>query len=566
MKNNTLFMNIIHLSNTTPLTNSPCNDEIHLFTQFFVHNDFQRKKEINHCLNSNIHNSHINHIHLLNEKLYSDKELNVKNTLEKNKIKQTNIGKRLSFKDIFQYIRVHQLKGYFIISNADIFFDDSIANIKCSTIHEEKIMFALLRYEYNSFTSNIYGPQLDSQDTWIFHSNHFITENQEKIMNFHLGQPGCDNKFIYLLMILGFDVINDPNFIKTYHYHTETTRNYTMKERVEKPYGLIVPCHYNPLNMKNYEGFMQQVCNYTNGFKNVMFNNNKTLFQYIETKLANHQPFVVPRVSGIENNVAVFGRMCKIQGGVSPNIQNYFQQVMGAMKNNAGIKISNMHSILKYSDMYLNAFEKCEMFAGWEINGNYIGHIKQSYDYILQNYGTNREIIWAFNFDIFHYIYNQPWTFALKGKKILLISCFEESLKKQIPIREKIYDGIDLFPECEFKTLKPPITNADNPSKEFHIELEMFNKQLDAMKDQYDVALVSAGGYSTIICGHIYDSGKSAIQVSGVLQMYFGILGKRWLKERKDVVQLFMNEHWTKPLDCEKPKNWTNIEGGCYWL
>jgi hypothetical protein len=59
---------------------------------------------------------------------------------------------------------------------------------------------------------------------------------------------------------------------------------------------------------------------------------------------------------------------------------------------------------------------------------------------------------------------------------------------------------------------------------------------------------------------------KSSIQVSGVLQMYFGILGKRWLQERKEVVNLFMNEYWTKPQETEKPLNWSKIEGGCYWI
>ena len=53
--------------------------------------------------------------------------------------------------------------------------------------------------------------------------------------------------------------------------------------------------------------------------------------------------------------------------------------------------------------------------------------------------------------------------------------------------------------------------------------------------------------------------------MGGVLQMYFGILGNRWLKERPDAVRLFLNKHWSRPKMEEKPKNCEKVEKGCYW-
>ena len=79
------------------------------------------------------------------------------------------------------------------------------------------------------------------------------------------------------------------------------------------------------------------------------------------------------------------------------------------------------------------------------------------------------------------------------------------------------------------------------------------------------MALCSCGGYGNPICAFIYNMGKSAIYVGGVLQMYFGIYGQRWLKERKDVIKLYLNEHWSRPKITEKPKSATEIEEGCYW-
>ena len=86
------------------------------------------------------------------------------------------------------------------------------------------------------------------------------------------------------------------------------------------------------------------------------------------------------------------------------------------------------------------------------------------------------------------------------------------------------------------------------------------------LKDSYDVALVSCGGYGNLVCNYIFEKHrKSAVYVGGVLQMYFGVLGNRWLKERPDVVRLFLNEHWSRPKTTERPRNSDSIEGGCYW-
>ena len=166
--------------------------------------------------------------------------------------------------------------------------------------------------------------------------------------------------------------------------------------------------------------------------------------------------------------------------------------------------------------------------------------------------------------NIFHNIFSTPWTHALRGKRLLIISSFVDSFKKQLPHLEKIY-GVDLFPECEFVFLKPPQTHGLPNCRDFTEELDDFMKKVEAIKDDFDVALCSCGGYGNLVCGKIFEMGKSAIYVGGVLQMYFGVLGQRWLRERPDAVRLFMNEHWSRPQDSEKPKNYQQVEGSCYW-
>ena len=83
-------------------------------------------------------------------------------------------------------------------------------------------------------------------------------------------------------------------------------------------------------------------------------------------------------------------------------------------------------------------------------------------------------------------------------------------------------------------------------------------------KENFDIALVAAGGYGMLISDYIFtEMGKSVMYIGGALQLFFGVIGKRWF-ENKDILKL-MNDDWVRPLTADKPSNFTNVERGCYW-
>jgi hypothetical protein len=528
------------------------NEEpIYIIYQYFVPSSTRRQLEYKHCLHKNVNNEHIRKIYLLNERIYTNDELGITS----DKIIQKNIGKRLSYRDVFDFVEKEKISGYIVFMNADIYVTDSIKNLKKSNIHEKKTMIALLRYDLTSMnTLNIFGPRSDSQDTWIYHSNFNPSLKERTVFNFFFGKPGCDNKFAYLSLILGYKVINCPLQIQTCHVHMSQERNYSAKDLIGDPYYHIEPYGYTVLNSNIAK--LIGIYNITDRYTKYTFKDNDVLRSYIE-KCKN--PFIIPRIAGIENQFAFIGTFVKNKR-VSTDIANFVKERAPVMKNNAGIKLTTFNDVEKYSDMYLNAFKNSEMYTVWEPHGNVYSGISQSHDYITDTF--KKEQVWAFTFDIFHYIHLNPWTLALKGKKILIISAFIESIKEKIPIREKIY-GIDLFPECEFVFCKPPQTNGTNPSRVFDEELRDFMENVKTL--DFDVALVSCGGYGNLVCNEIYEMGKSAIYVGGVLQMYFGVYGQRWMRERKDIMNLYMNQYWSRPKEEERPSNYKNIEGNCYW-
>ena len=531
-------------------------DNINIFIQFFIHPNQNRHKEIRTCLIKNVLNKSISKIYLLNERIYTKEELGIDST----KIVQVDIKNRLKYADVFKYINEHSIKGYNIFMNSDIFLDETINNLQKTDIHLNKKMYALLRYECVNLDkykeSKLFGPRADSQDTWIIHSNFNITNEECKIFNFEFGKPGCDNKLIYLMKTLGYTVLNEPDFIRTYHLHNTQIRNYTQKDRINEPYGYIIPLKYFKTQMIYNEHFFNEDYN--------IYKGNEKLFHYLSNKIDKNENFVIPRVAGVEMNYAGFIPLLELSDKNQQNqILQYLKNNIVTMKKNAGINLTSMHSIKKYSEMYLDCFNNCEMYSNWVPYDNVYKYISNSQNFI-DNVYSSRQKIYAFTYDIFQFIKITPWTHSLKGKRVLFISPFAKSINDKIEIRKHVY-GIDLFPDCEIITIKPPQTQGDERSEDFLIELKTFTDKLDNIKDKYDIALVSCGGYGNLVCNYIYKSGKSAIYIGGVLQMYWGILGQRWLRERSDVVRLFLNEYWSRPKESEKPKNYKNIESSCYW-
>lgn len=524
-----------------------------LIQQFFIHPNKNRQVEIEFCLKKNVDNENIDEIILLNERIYTDKELGVKSS----KIKQINVGKRLTYKDIFDIVEKESLTGYIVFSNSDIYFDKSITNLHISKLDQEKHFIGLLRFDIVSPKRyKIFGPRCDSQDTWIFHSNFNLNKKERSIFNFNFGKPGCDNKVFYLMRILGFKIVNSPTTIKSFHLHQTEIRNYSNKDMINMPFIYLSPLDYNC-------SVYQHIIKHTNNLQRYTLNDNEKLSNYITQKLEKNENFIIPRIAGVENNLAYYGYLIRNNRITEKHKFNQIISLFQTMKNNAGIQFNNIMDLVHYSILYLDAFESCELYAGWDKQGNVYKYIQQSHNFIERTF-NKKDNIWSFTYDIFHYIHLNPWTQSLKGKRILIISSFIESIKEKIDIRKEIY-GVELFPECEFVFLKPPQTNGSNPSQPFMKELENFCQKIFEVKDDFDVALVSCGGYGNLVCNEIFKMGKSAIYIGGVLQMYFGIYGNRWLRERKDVIRLYLNQYWSRPKETERPNDFNKIENSCYW-
>lgn len=531
--------------------------KITLVTQFFMSYDAKRLEELQTSLKVNTANPQFDEILLINEREYSQEELGCPDC---SKIRQIVTGKRLDFKTVFDVVRSEKLDGYIVLSNLDIFFDKGIGIIRKTGLSETKAIFALLRYEFNKgkkvSESQLFKHQGNSQDTWIWHSNYTPSAEDSVVFEYQLGIPGCDNTFIYAAHLLGYIVYNTPSLIKSYHHHATNVRTSNAQtKRTVMPYASV----YAPLRDEDIPDDSHPF---------TFYGENKNFYEYLSEAVDSGVPFVVPRLAGIEHMYAMLGAHAAQRGKFQDNEAEFVNKMRGVMKNNAGIFLPDANSVVTYAESYLDAFTRCELYLDWEPQGDVAsayGHgLQTAYEFIQAN--MTRKRVWAFaSADIFHVVRQEvPWTHALKGKRILIISPFAETLKKQIPVLDKIY-GRDLFPECIFTFLVPPVTNGKNKSLPFDQELDEFTRQIGERKGEFDIALVSCGGYGNPIVANIHKMGRSAIYIGGALQMFFGVYGARWERERPLVLRLFKNEHWTRPSEEERPKGFENVEGACYW-
>jgi hypothetical protein len=240
--NNTIFQENIDKISPTPHN----KDDIYLITQFYMDPDKIRLKETRMCLKLNVSLRLFKNIYLLNEKIYTTEELDLP-PIEMPNIEQINIKKRLTYMDVFNFVKSYNINGYIVIANSDIFFDKTLVNVRNTSLSNKKSLYSLSRFEYFcKYSNNLNICKLTknshyTQDVWIFHTDFFINPDQIKLCNFELGRLGCDNKIAYLFDSFGFTIYNEPYIIKTYHNHSNQTRNHKERDkyRVSKPYLFI---------------------------------------------------------------------------------------------------------------------------------------------------------------------------------------------------------------------------------------------------------------------------------------------------------------------------------------
>ena len=218
---------------------------------------------------------------------------------------------------------------------------------------------------------------------------------------------------------------------------------------------------------------------------------------------------------------------------------------------NAGIFPPSKETIQRFSALMFEDMKELDILGRWLSNEK---------DFIHSIAGLKTIRLQ----DIEPYYHANPWSEALKGKKVLVVHPFENTIQSQYSKRELLFENPAVLPEFELKTVRAVQTIAGNNDlgfQDWFDALEYMKGQIDQVA--YDIAIIGCGAYGFPLAAHVKRQGKKAIHMGGATQILFGIRGKRW--ENHPKISTLFNPHWAHPSEQETPSGKELIENGCYW-
>lgn len=207
-----------------------------LMIPLYNETDNIRTKEYITCIEKNLKHPSINHIHVIFDESNWVSDSIILNYLKSLPITITYDKKRATYGDFFAIANKYYDNCAIILSNADIYFDDSLAMLEYYDLSNK--FLALTRWEKQPNNSEkIYLSRWDnkkklfvplqsggcgSQDVWIFKT----PLRTLKIDTIAMGTPFCDGTIAYQAKDAGLDVFNPCYTIKCFHMHSSNIRHW----------------------------------------------------------------------------------------------------------------------------------------------------------------------------------------------------------------------------------------------------------------------------------------------------------------------------------------------------
>lgn len=271
--------------------------------------------------------------------------------------------------------------------------------------------------------------------------------------------------------------------------------------------------------------------------------------QKLKEMIESGKPLAAVRYGGTETKTIADVLYSQAGGKIGGLRDKTLQRIM----NLSGFFPAKKELLYKFTDLYMEASPEIDMLGVWNI--------------LMQSYLADERAVNAVLADLNMYepyYFENPWSVALKGKRVVVIHPFADTIESQYKKREKLFENQDILPEFELRTVKAVQTLAGETDDRFQDWFEALDYMYqEAMKEDFDIALIGCGAYGLPLATRIKAAGKQAVHVGGALQLFFGIKGSRW--DNHDRISKLYNEAWVRPGEAEKIKSSSVVEGSCYW-
>lgn len=276
----------------------------------------------------------------------------------------------------------------------------------------------------------------------------------------------------------------------------------------------------------------------------------------IKELLSSDKPVMIARFGSVELQCVVDSihkptfRNCLRYITHKTDFLGYSKSTRYTMGNNAGFFPVTDRDLDRFSQLMINCMPLVDVLGAWQKN-----------ELIFATELSNAEKVPLG--DLEPYFHANPWSEMLKGKKVLVIHPFEESIREQYKKREWLFDDKRVLPEFDLHIIKAVQSIAGNPTgfSSWFDALEYMKGEID--KRDFDIAIIGCGAYGFPLAAYVKSIGKKAVHLGGATQMLFGIKSKSWEDDSR--FHYLINEHWVRPKETERPTNYKQVEGGRYW-
>ena len=287
------------------------------------------------------------------------------------------------------------------------------------------------------------------------------------------------------------------------------------------------------------------VLNKYNG-KNILSNVDAN--RLLKESILKGEPFMAARFGDgeLRSVVCYMNRVFNIQ-------KKYPEYVKIAMGRNAGFFPVNNNELDAFGELMLQSCREIDILAVW---------FNLLEDYVYRSFGPSYgKCMYLKGLEPFWY--DEPWTSALQGKRVLVIHPFTDTIQSQYRNRDKLFKNKQTLPEFQLIPLKA-VQSIGGGNDRFASWFEALEWMFEeAMKIEFDVALIGCGAYGLPLAAKLKKANKIAIHMGGVTQFMFGIKGARW-DASPDYIK-FYNDYWCRASGNEIPQVAKEIENGCYW-
>lgn len=277
----------------------------------------------------------------------------------------------------------------------------------------------------------------------------------------------------------------------------------------------------------------------------------------IRTMLVSDKPCMIARFGATELT-AMEGYRCNISW---ENIKRYLNKeidhigytnyIANNMWELSGFFPSNNQTLDRFSQMMIDLLPLVDVLGSWRPE-------EQWFDEDLIHVA---KVPLA---DLEPYYFDNSWTTALDGKRVLVIHPFEDTIRKQHAQLDKLFADKQLTPKYELLTIKAVQSVAGNKPEGFNDwfeALEWMKREID--KKDFDIAIIGCGAYGFPLAAYVKQIGKKAIHLGGAVQYLFGIRSNA--AEQNFRLKSLMNEYWVYPSQEETPKGIEKVEDSRYW-